>query len=87
MKTKLQNATIGDIINFICFLISIILTITGFFLPPTGVIDNSVLLAIGELGIFSTFTRIPDFIEKIKDGKSIEVRKGDTSIKVEDKND
>lgn len=83
MRTKIKNATIGDIINFVCFLISIILAITGFFMPPTGVIDSSVLMVIGELGIFSTITKIPDFIKTLKGGASIEIEKGDTHIKLE----
>ena len=83
MRTKIKNATIGDIINFVCFLISIILAITGVFLPPTGVIDSSVLMVIGELGIFATITKIPDFIKSLKGGASIEIEKGDTHIKLE----
>lgn len=83
MKTRIKNATVGDIINFVCFLISIILAITGFFIPPTGVIDSSVLLVIGELGFFSTITKIPDFIKALKGGASIEIEKGDTHIKLE----
>lgn len=83
MKGRIKNATIGDIINFCCFLISIILAVVGFILPPTGVIDNSVLLVIGELGFFSTVTKIPDFVKALKNGASIEIEKGDTHIKLE----
>lgn len=83
MKTRIKNATVGDIINFCCFLISIILAVVGFILPPTGVIDSSVLLVIGELGFFSTVTKIPDFIKTLKGGASIEIEKGDTHIKLE----
>lgn len=83
MKGRIKNATVGDIINFCCFLISIILAVVGFILPPTGVIDSSVLLVIGELGFFSTVTKIPDFIKALKGGASIEIEKGDTHIKLE----
>lgn len=83
MKTRIKNATVGDIINFCCFLISIILAVVGFILPPTGVIDSSVLLVIGELGFFSTVTKIPDFVKALKNGASIEIEKGDTHIKLE----
>ena len=34
-------------------IISFLLLLTGFLLPPTGVIDNSVLLSVGELFAFS----------------------------------
>lgn len=87
MKTRIKNATVGDIINFCCFLISIILVVVGFILPPTGVIDSSVLLAIGELGFFSTVTKIPDFIKALKGGASMEIIKGDSHIKLEGKDE
>lgn len=83
MKTRIKNATVGDIINFSCFLISIILAVVGFILPPTGVIDSSVLLVIGELGFFSTVTKIPDFIKALKGGASLTVKKGDAVIEIE----
>lgn len=83
MKGRIKNATVGDIINFCCFLISIILAVVGFILPPIGVIDSSVLLVIGELGFFSTVTKIPDFVKALKNGASIEIEKGDTHIKLE----
>lgn len=87
MKTRIKNATVGDIINFCCFLISIILAVVGFILPPTGVIDSSVLLVIGELGFFSTVTKIPDFIKALKGGASMEITKGDSHIKLEGKDE
>lgn len=87
MKTWIKNASIGDIINFCCFVISIILAVVGFILPPTGVIDSSVLLVIGELGFFSTVTKIPDFIKALKGGATIEIDKGDTHIKLEGEDD
>lgn len=87
MKTRIKNASIGDIINFCCFVISIILAVVGFILPPTGVIDSSVLLVIGELGFFSTVTKIPDFIKALKGGATIEIDKGDTHIKLEGEDD
>lgn len=83
MKTRIKNATVGDIINFCCFLISIILAVVGFVLPPTGAIDSSVLMVIGELGFFSTVTKIPDFIKALKGGASLEITKGDSHIKLE----
>ena len=83
LKERIKRATIGEWINFVCFLVSIILAIVGFVLPPTGEIDNSVLVCIGELGFFSTLTKIPDFIRALKNGASIEIGRGDTHIKIE----
>lgn len=81
--TRIKRATIGEWINFCCFVISAVLIIVGFIVPPTGQIDNSVLIAVGELGVFSTITKIPDFIKSLKNGASVEIEKGDTHIKIE----
>lgn len=82
MKNK-KKISIGDLINFVCFVISISLAIVGFILPPTGEIDNSVLICIGELGFFSTVTRIPDLIYALKNGASVDLSFGDKQIHIE----
>ena len=48
-----------NIIFWITFAISIGLIITGFILPPTGVIDGSVITAVGELLGFYTISLVP----------------------------
>lgn len=84
LKNKLNKATAGDIINFSCFLISVVLGIIAFFVPPTGVIDSSVLLFIAEVGFFSTISRVPDFIKAVADSHTnLEITKGDASIKID----
>lgn len=84
MKTRIKNATIGDIINFSCFVVSVALGIIAFFLPPKGQIDNSVLLFIAEVGVFSTISRVPDFIKSVRENHTnLEIKKGDTTIKLD----
>lgn len=80
---RIKNASIGDIINTTCFLVSIGLLITGFFLPPQGQIDNSVLLGVGELGFFATVTRIPELVKSLKNGASVEVSVGNKKVHIE----
>lgn len=80
---RVKRASVGEWINFICFVFSITLGTIGFIIPPTGEIDNSVLIFIGEIGFFSTVTRIPDFIKSLKGGASLEINKGDTHIKID----
>lgn len=88
MKTRIKNATVGDIINFSCFVVSVVLGIIAFFLPPKGEIDNSVLLFIAEVGVFSTISRVPDFIKSVKDNHTnLKINKGDTSIIIEGDNE
>ena len=57
--------------------ISILLIVGGFLVPPVGIIDGSVLTAVGLLLMFSVIEKIP---EAIKAGKNIKVQKGDSSV-------
>lgn len=58
---------------------SIALIVGGFFVPPLGVIDGSVLTAVGLLLMFSVIAKIP---EAIKAGKSVKISKGDSSLEI-----
>lgn len=69
----------SKIIFWVALGISVCLMVVGFLLPPTGVIDPSVLTAVGELFAFAALGVIPS---AIKEGRSIKVTKGDASIEV-----
>lgn len=71
-------------IIYITMTISICLIAGGFFCPPIGVVDGSVLTAVGELLLFPLMMKLPD---AIKAGRSIKVRKGDFSAEVSGKDD
>jgi len=62
--------------------ISIALMIAGFFCPPMGVIDGSVLTAVGLLLMFAVIAQIPKILDAVHNGKSIKVSKGDFSVDV-----
>lgn len=57
--------------------VSVLLIVGGFFCPPIGVIDGSVLSAVGLLLMFSVIEKIP---EAIRAGKSVKISKGDFTI-------
>lgn len=60
-------------------MLSVALIVGGFFCPPIGEIDGSVLSAVGLLLMFATIDKIP---EAIKAGKSIKIQKGDLELEV-----
>lgn len=72
----------GALSGWICLLISVILLITSFLLPPMGQIDPSVLQAVAELGFFMVIFKLPNIISSIKDGKSVTIKKGETEFTV-----
>lgn len=84
---KLLHCYLGVIITAVAFVVSISLVIASFVIPPPGVIDPSVLTAIGEIGIFTTLCRIPDMIRAVNDGRKFEFHKGDTTIKIDSDED
>ena len=69
-------------IFYLTFAISLLLIIGGFLLPPMGIIDGSVLTAVGELLMFGVLAQVPALIAATKNGKSIKVTKGDFSAEV-----
>lgn len=60
------------------------LIVGGFFVPPTGVIDGSVLTAVGELFAFGALAQLPHLIGM---GKEVHVKHGDTSVTIGDGED
>lgn len=63
----------------ICFFVSVGLIVGGFFVPPMGVIDGSVLTAVGELLLFPTLLY---GFRALELGYKVRFQKGDTSIEV-----
>ena len=64
----------------ICFFVSVGLIIGGFFVPPMGVIDGSVLTAVGELLLFPTLLYGFRAVELGMRGK---FQKGETSVSID----
>ena len=63
----------------ICFFVSVGLIVGGFFVPPMGVIDGSVLTAIGEILLFPTLLYAFRALEL---GYKVKFQKGETSIEM-----
>ena len=62
---------------WICLIVSIGLMVAGFCVPPTGIIDGSVLTAIGILFGFASLAQIPIIIEV---AGYVKMTKGDMTI-------
>ena len=67
------------VVFFICLSISIILMVAGFCVPPTGIIDGSVLTATGELFGFATLFQLPEIIGS----RSVSLTHGNTSLSID----
>lgn len=69
-------------IFWVCLIASIGLFIGGFFVPPKGVIDGSVVTAVGILFGFATVGQIHHIIEVAKVAK---VTTGNTTLEIQGK--
>ena len=67
---------------YLSLAISLLLIIGGFLLPPMGIIDGSVLTAVGELLMFGVLAQVPMLLDAAKNGKSVKISKGDFSAEV-----
>lgn len=72
-----QKCCFCKAITGICFLVSLGLIIGGFLTPPQGIIDGSVLKAVGELILFPVV--IYGF-RAFELGMEVKIQKGDTSV-------
>lgn len=60
----------------VCLVTSVALMVTGFFLPPPGVIDGSVQSSAGILFGFAALALLPDIIH----GRNVKIEHGNTTI-------
>ena len=67
---------------YLTLAISLLLIVGGFLLPPMGIIDGSVLTAVGLLLMFGVLAQVPALISAAKNGKSVKISKGDFSAEV-----
>lgn len=83
-EAKLERKCIACKIAFsICLGVSIGLIIGGFLTPPTGVIDGSVLKAVGELFCFAA---LATGAHALTLGYDLKIAKGDTEINLNNDN-
>lgn len=64
---------------WISFTVSVLLFVGGFFVPPMGIIDGSLLKAVGLLLGFNTLAVARD---AIRQGLSTKFSHGDSSVEI-----
>lgn len=80
MTCKLIYEQLNKSVFFVCLVLSIVLIVTSFVIPPRGVIDPSVLAGVGELFAFATLATV---MQAIANGKKVSLSKGDVNMIVE----
>ncbi len=84
MAEQIKNGTLRNPVFWVCFVVSAVLIIAGFIVPPIGHIDGTVLTAVGELFGYPTLWVVWQAIRKGVDAK---LQHGKTSVTVGNLND
>lgn len=66
-----------------CFVLSVALIVGGFFVPPMGVIDGSVLTAVGEL---IAFPALAFGMRAVELGYALRLQHGETTLEINNEN-
>ena len=87
MSKKLISLFIrnGCFLSALFGLIGVGLIVIGFFIPPTAIIDGSVLQGSGLILGFTTLFKIEKIVDSISEGRKVTFRHGSTSLTVDDK--
>ncbi|MBR5199018.1 MAG: hypothetical protein IKW20_04225 [Bacteroidales bacterium] len=68
-------------IFYVCLVMSLVLLVASFLLPPQGVIDPSVLTATG---ILFAFAALGVAGQNLANGKDVTFKKGDMEVTIDD---
>ena len=82
MKEILKETWESNIWLRILTISSILLIITSFFVPPLGILDGSVLAAVGELEALGVLWIVLRAVEK---GTGASFKKGDVEVDILEK--
>lgn len=82
-KETIRKATVCNFGFWLFGVIALALGIIGFFMPPKGAIDGSVLIFGGLMFAFATLFMVDRAIEKGLDAK---VKHGETEVTIGDLN-
>ena len=81
---KRRQCRMCKVVFFICLCVALALIIGGFFVPPMGVIDGSVLTAVGELIVFPA---LAFGMRAVELGYDLKLSHGDTALHISNDND
>lgn len=83
MAEAIKKAILGDVVFWVCLMVTLVLMLLGFYLPPMGEISPSVLQAVGWLFGFAALAKLCDTVNvAVNAGYDAKVHYGDTEIEI-----
>ena len=77
MREFYRNYLSNNLFFWLFSIIGVILIVAAFILPPLSVIDNSVLIAVGEINGFIALGAV---IKAIDNGRSASIKHNNTEL-------
>ena len=84
MREFYRNYIQSNLFFWIFSVIGVILIVAAFILPPLSVIDNSVLIAVGEINGFAALGAV---IKAIDRGSSASIKHNNTELTINSNED
>ena len=84
MKNSTKNILLTFCPVWLCSIIALGLIVAGFFVPPVGVIDGSVIQAVGEIIGIIAILEVPHCLEKMS---HIQFKHNNTEINLSQDNE
>lgn len=78
-QMKRKECRMCTVVFCITFAVALALIVGGFFVPPMGVIDGSVLTAVGEIIVFPA---LAFGMRAVELGYDLRLQKGDASMSI-----
>ena len=83
MAESIKKAILGDMVFWVCLVVTLVLMLLGFYRPPMGEISPSVLQAVGWLFGFAALAKFCETANAaVKAGYDAKVQHGDTKIEI-----
>ena len=83
MAESIKKAILGDMVFWVCLIVTLVLMLLGFYLPPMGEISPSVLQSVGWLFGFAALAKFCETANAaVKAGYDAKVQHGDTKIEI-----
>ena len=83
MAESIKKAILGDMVFWVCLVVTLVLMLLGFYLPPMGEISPTVLQAVGWLFGFAPSAKFCETANAaVKAGYDAKVQHGDTKIEI-----
>lgn len=83
MKQEVKDILLKLLPAWLCAVVALCLIVAGFFVPPIGIIDGSVIQAVGEIIGIIAILEVPHCLDKMT---HIQFKHNETEVNMSNEN-